>query len=99
MTLLHLEIFIHHFSSPSKFPRDTYTAREYRDDLISEGFLKTMDGIYYPTEKGKAWLNKLLVDPISRFKKEDEKENKMNTKEWLAILAHEIYHSKENQRH
>jgi len=65
-TYYHIEIFIHHACSPTRFARDTAPAYEDAANyLIREGLLEyDADLILRSTEKGDAWGAMLQSTPL-----------------------------------
>ena len=66
LTPLHVEIIMHHYISPGSFRADTETIRSYRQYWIEEGCIEYNGGetTYVVTDKGKAWIEKILSTPM-----------------------------------
>lgn len=62
MTPFHLEILLHYFSSGGDFPRQGPVLDDCRSELIEWGLLTEFP--YKVTDKGDAWLHKVLYTPM-----------------------------------
>ena len=67
ITPLHLEILMHYFVYATPFRADSETIRSYIQYWVEVGCLEPTDAgtlSYDVTEKGQAWINKVLSTPM-----------------------------------
>jgi len=63
-TPLQIELLIHYHVSRARFPRETDTIDQQRNDLIQEGLLWEATSEHFLTKAGIAFLKHILNTPV-----------------------------------
>lgn len=63
MTILHLEILMHHYTSPGPFPRTSHASRRFTRELCRRGLLNLF-GEYSITPAGALHVQRLKMLPV-----------------------------------